>query len=63
MAGVEKGASIELLTVGSVSEAYAIGEYWSKKLACGAKVRGINLKMVTKGWKVIIKYEPREAAR
>lgn len=63
MARLNKAASIELLSVGSLSESYAIGQYWAKKLAHGAKVRGISLKPVTKGWKVIIKYHPKESAQ
>lgn len=61
MATVNQGARIEMLSVGSLSESYAIGEYWAKKLAHGAKVRGISMKSVSKGWKITIKYEPKEA--
>ena len=61
MATVKRGARIEMLSVGSLSESYAVGQYWAKKLAHGATVSGINMKSVSKGWKIIIKYEPKEA--
>ena len=63
MAGIKKGASIELLSVGSIGEAHRIGCYWSEKLAHGATVRKISLQSVNRGWKITIKYEPREAAQ
>lgn len=52
----QAGARIEMLAVGSLSEAYRIGRYWADKLAHGAAIKGISVAVHNHGWKVIIQY-------
>ena len=54
-----QGARIELLVIGSASEALATADEWSVKLAHGAALESIGLSAMSddRRWKVIIQFK------